>query len=124
MQSNIRATSVVSSRVMDRHHPKPSQVDGKLMYRRDSTGQLVALLPARCKLGRHTLGHFEFRALVQDGEALIHCLACAADSTDHSWRLTSATSAPLRAELSEECYLALVRGRHQPALISSGGSDA
>ncbi|MEU3650046.1 hypothetical protein AB0E59_42240 [Lentzea sp. NPDC034063] len=108
---------------MDRQLLKPSQMDGKLTYRHDSIGQLVALLPARCKLGRHTLGHSEFHAVVRDGEALIRCLACANDNTDHSWRLSSTEPAPLCAELSEEFYFALVQQRHE-ALNSSGGENA
>ncbi|ANZ41653.1 hypothetical protein BBK82_42605 [Lentzea guizhouensis] len=93
-------------------------MDGNLTCRYDSTGQLVALLPARCKLGRHTLAHSQFRAVVQNGEAHIRCLACAADNSDHSWRLTSTTPAPDRAELSEERYLELTRHRPLAALGS------
>ena len=109
---------------MDRQLLEPSQMDGKLTCRRDSTGRLVALLPARCKLGRHTLGHSEFRAVVQDGEALISCLACATDTTDHFWRLTVTAPAPDRAELSEEFYFELVRRRSQTALTAGNGRRA
>lgn len=109
---------------MDRQLLEPSQMDGKLTYRHDSSGQLVALLPARCKLGRHALGHSQFRAIVRDGEALISCLACAADSADHSWRLASNVPAPLYAELSEELYLALAQSRRRAALTSSGSGHA
>lgn len=109
---------------MDRQLLEPSQMDGKLTCRRDSTGRLVALLPARCKLGRHTLGHFEFRAVVHDGEARISCLACATDGSDHSWRLTSTAPAPERAELSEELYVELVLRRSQTALSSPDGRGA
>ncbi|MFD9701304.1 hypothetical protein [Lentzea sp. NPDC059081] len=101
---------------MDRQLLEPSQVDGNLAHRYDSTGHLVALLPARCKLGRHTLGHSQFRAVVHDGEALISCLACATDGADHSWRLTATAPAADRAELSEELYEELIRGRRQRAL--------
>ena len=109
---------------MDRQLLEPSQMDGNLTYRYDSTGQLVALLPARCKLGRHTLGHSEFRAVVQDGETRISCLACATDSADHSWRLTTTVPAPDRAELSEELYFELALRRSQATLTSSDGRRA
>lgn len=99
-------------------------MDGKLTYRFDTTGQSVALLPARCKLGRHTLGHSQFRAVVSDGEARISCLACATDTTDHFWRLTATAPAPDRAELSEELYFDLVRSRSRTALSSAGGQRA
>lgn len=106
---------------MDRQLLEPSQMDGDLTYRCDSTGRLVALLPARCKLGRHTLGHSEFRAVVHDGEARISCLACATDGADHFWRLTATAPAPDRAELSEELYLELALRRAQAVLTSSDG---
>ncbi|MFI6100858.1 hypothetical protein ACIA8G_35360 [Lentzea sp. NPDC051213] len=109
---------------MDRQLLEPSQMDGNLTCRYDSTGQLVAVLPARCKLGRHTLGHSEFRAVVRDGEARIRCLACATDSVDHSWRLTATAPAPERAELSEELYFELALRRPQAARTSSDGRRA
>ncbi|MCP2242485.1 hypothetical protein [Lentzea aerocolonigenes] len=103
---------------MDRQLLEPSQMDGQLTYRFDTTGRRVALLPARCKLGRHTLGHSQFRAVVHDGEAHISCLACATDTPDHFWRLTATAPAPDRAELSEELYLDLVQSRSRAALSS------
>jgi hypothetical protein len=109
---------------MDRQLLEPSQMDGSLTYRYDSTGRLIALLPARCKLGRHTLGHSQFRAIVQDGEARISCLACATDGADHFWRLAASAPAPDRAELSEELYFDLVARRPQRALSSAGGHGA
>ncbi|KOV83122.1 hypothetical protein ADL03_21375 [Nocardia sp. NRRL S-836] len=99
-------------------------MDGRLTFRYDSTGQPVALLPARCKLGRHTLGHSRFRAIVHDGEARISCLACAAESADHCWRLVSTTAAPDRAELSEERYVELVRSRSQATFAVGCGDHA
>lgn len=109
---------------MDRQLLEPSQMDGNLMYRYDSTGRLIALLPSRCKLGRHTLGHSEFRAVVHNGEARISCLTCATDGADHFWRLTATAPAPDRAELSEESYLALVLRRSQTAIASPDGRGA
>lgn len=109
---------------MDRQLLEPSQMDGNLTYRYDATGRRVALLPARCKLGRHTLGHSQFRAVVQDGEAHISCLACVTDGVDHSWRLTATTPAPDRAELSDELYFELVLHRSRAALTSGGGRHA
>jgi hypothetical protein len=99
-------------------------MDGTLTSRYDSTGRPVALLPARCKLGRHTLGHAEFRAVVHGGEAHISCLACATDSADHSWRLAATAPVPDRAELSEERYFELVRHRAQRASVVAGGHGA
>lgn len=93
---------------MNRQLLEPSQMDGNLTYRHDSTGRLVALLPGRCKLGRHTFGHSQFRAVVRDGEAHISCLACATAGADHFWRLAAPAPAPDRAELSEELYFDLV----------------
>ena len=109
---------------MDRQLLESSQMDGNLTYRYDSTGRPVALLPARCKLGRHTLGHSEFRAVVHDGEARISCLACATDGADHFWRLAATTPAPDRAELSEELYFDLILRRSRGALPSKGSHDA
>lgn len=109
---------------MDRQLLAPSQMDGTLTYRYDSTGRPVALLPSKCKLGRHTLGHSQFKAVVHDGEAHISCLACATDDAGHSWRLTAMTPAPASAELSEEVYLDLVLRRPQRGPYSAGGHDA
>jgi hypothetical protein len=109
---------------MDRQLLEPSQMDGNLTYRYDSAGRRAALLPARCKLGRHTLGHSEFRAIVHDGEARISCLACATDGADDLWRLTATAPAPDRAELSEELYFDLVLRRSQAALTSADGRRA
>jgi hypothetical protein len=109
---------------MDRQLLEPSQLDGDLTCRYDCTGRLVALLPARCKLGRHTLGHSQFRAIVHDGEARISCLACATDGADHSWRLAATAPAPDRAELSEELYFNLILRRSQAALTSGDGRRA
>ena len=104
---------------MDRQLLEPSQVDGTLTYRYDSTGRPVALLPARCKLGRHTLGHSQFRAVVRDGEAHISCLACATNGSDDAWRLATTAPAPDSAELSEERYFELVLHRANRALTAS-----
>ena len=105
---------------MDRQLLEPSQMDGNLTYRYDTTGQRVALLPARCKLGRHTLGHAQFRAVVHDGEAHFSCLACATDGADLSWRLATTAPAPDRADLSEERYDELIRSSTQRALSPAG----
>ncbi|MGI5506344.1 hypothetical protein [Lentzea sp. CA-135723] len=108
---------------MDRQNLEPSQMDGKLTYRHDSIGR-IAVLPARCKLGRHALGHFQFRAVVHHGAAHISCLVCIADNVDHSWRLAAGATAPDRAELSEERYLELVLSRGRRALASAGDHGA
>lgn len=105
---------------MDRQALEPSQMDGHLTYRFDSAGRSVALLPARCKLGRHTLGHSQFRAVVRDGEAHISCLACATDGADHVWRLVSTSPAPASAELSDERYYELALRPTQMALSPAG----
>jgi hypothetical protein len=107
---------------MDRQLLEPSQMDGTLTYGQDSTGRLIALLPARCKLGRHTFGHSQFRAVVHDGEAHISCLACATDGADHFWRLAATAPAPDRAELSEELYYELVLRRARRSLVFHGPS--
>ncbi len=109
---------------MDRQLLESSQMDGNLTYRYDSTGRPIALLPARCKLGRHTLGHSEFRAVVQYGEARVSCLACATDTADHFWRLAATAPTPERAELSEELYFDLVLRRSQRAITAAGGHGA
>lgn len=109
---------------MDRQLLEPSRMDGHLTHRYDSTGQSVALLPARCKLGRHTLAHSQFRAVVHDGEAHISCLACATDNADHSWRLTSTSPPPDSAELSEERYAELVLHRSIQTLTAAGDHGA
>jgi hypothetical protein len=80
--------------------------------------------PARCKLGRHTLGHSEFRAVVQDGEARVSCLACATDSADHFWRLVATAPVPDLAELSEKLYFELVLRRSQAARTPGDGRRA
>ncbi|SES34358.1 hypothetical protein SAMN05216188_1366 [Lentzea xinjiangensis] len=109
---------------MDWQLLKPSQMDGTLTFRYDTTGQPVALLPARCKLGRHTLGHSQFRAVVHDGEVHISCLACANSGADHFWRLAATAPAPDRAELCEELYNELALGRAQRALSTARVDDA
>ncbi|MDX8148389.1 hypothetical protein SK854_40180 [Lentzea sp. BCCO 10_0061] len=103
---------------MDRQLLEPSQMDGTLTYRYDSTGRPVALLPARCKLGRHTLGHAQFRAVVRNGEAHISCLACATNGADDVWRLAATAPAPDSAELSQERYFELVLHRANRALTA------
>lgn len=110
---------MIGSCLVDGQHPNPSEMDGNLSFRPDSLGKVVAVLPARCKLGRHTLGHSQFRAVVQHGEALVSCLECVADGADHSWRLATTSPAPEQAELSEERYFELVLRRSQAALSST-----
>ncbi|MEU3645186.1 hypothetical protein AB0E59_17520 [Lentzea sp. NPDC034063] len=104
---------------MDRQLLEPSQMDGTLTFRYDSTGRPVALLPARCKLGRHTLGHSQFQAVVRNGEAHISCNACASSGADGVWRLAATAPPPDSAELSEERYFELVLRRANRALTTS-----
>lgn len=98
---------------------RPDTDDQLMLHARGQRSTLNRLYkPARCKLGRHILGHSQFRAVVHDGEAHISCLACATDTPDHFWRLTATAPAPDRAELSEELYLDLVQSRSRAALSS------
>lgn len=109
---------------MSRQQLEPSQPDGQLLYRYDSTGRLVALLPGRCKLGQHVLDPSEYRAVVQDGETRISCEDCAAEGIDHRWRLTTTIPAPQRAEVSDEFYLDLILHWQQASPSLPGGRRA
>jgi hypothetical protein len=109
--------------VMDLELLRTAQPDGKLAYGRDNSGRTLALLPARCKLGLHTLAPSEYRAIVQDGEVHIPCPSCAAEGADHCWRLTTSRSTPDRAELDEETYRDLIINRARTAPLTDGRRD-
>jgi len=74
---------VIGFRVIDRQLLEPCQMDGKLTYRYDSTGQPVPSCQRGASSDAHTLSHSQFRAIVHDGEAIISCLACATGGVDH-----------------------------------------
>ena len=95
--------------------------DGALICRVDGTGQRVAVLPATCKRGRHTLDLAHCRATVYQGEIHIGCPTCAADpGVDHHWRLTTTGPSPERAELDDQPYRDL---RHQLMRTAARAAD-
>jgi hypothetical protein len=51
----------------------------RVCYRVDSTGERIAILPATCKLGTHSLSAVGFRAVAYKGEVHVSCAACAID---------------------------------------------
>jgi hypothetical protein len=90
---------------MDLQRLGAAQPDGPARYRVDQAGTRVVILPATCKLGRHSLGLTQYRAVTREGEIHIFCPACAASpAPDHSWRLTTSREAAARAELDDTPY--------------------
>jgi hypothetical protein len=102
---------------METHSPDAARPDGELRYRVDSTGERVAILPATCKLGLHSLDPGVCRAVADDGEVQVSCPACAAfPEVDHSWRLTFSGTSPIRAELDDEPYCSLLPHRSRASV--------
>ncbi|KAA2252360.1 hypothetical protein F0L68_35490 [Solihabitans fulvus] len=90
---------------MDVRSRETTRPDGDLRYRVDHVGATVAVLPATCKAGQHSLTVTGYRAVASEGELHVSCRACTltlvADST---WRLTIARPSTERAELDDEPY--------------------
>ena len=88
------------------------QPDGTVRYRTDYGGERIAVLPATCKRGRHSLAATGYRAVMREGELHISCTACAAEpDSDHSWRLIAIGPSAERAELDDEPYRDAARRR-------------
>lgn len=88
---------------------RTAQPDGMLRCRVDGAGARVAILPATCKLGLHSLSPAECGAIVRGSEVHVNCAACAAvPGADPCWRLTISGPSPDRAELDDEPYLDLI----------------
>jgi hypothetical protein len=65
----------------------------------------VVVLPATCKRGRHMLAATGFRAVEQDGELHISCIACGEGYAAAYWRLSTKGPSAGRAELDDEPYV-------------------
>lgn len=83
--------------------------DGTVHYRHDELGARVAVLPATCKVGVHSLHRSGYRALVRDGVLYLSCTPCAEDiDVDHFWGLRTVRPDPARAELDDAPYRGVV----------------
>ncbi|WP_253838609.1 hypothetical protein [Actinokineospora globicatena] len=80
--------------------------DGVLRYRLDPVGAVIAILPTRCKSGRHPLVPGISTVRAAGGELRIDCPACATTpgGTDTRWRWTGDHRYPDRVELDERFY--------------------
>lgn len=82
-----------------------STADGSLRYRSDGLGGRVAVLPATCHRGLHSLANTGYRAWAHAEEVELECTACAtAGEPAGSWHLTSHGQLPERAELDDAPY--------------------
>ncbi|WP_018686027.1 hypothetical protein [Actinokineospora enzanensis] len=85
--------------------------DMAVRYRVSSIGERVAILPATCKVGTHSLARVGYRAQASELEGVVRvsCNACNEDvDVDHFWALTLTGSAPARVELDDTPYLGVV----------------
>ncbi|GLZ42845.1 hypothetical protein [Actinokineospora sp. NBRC 105648] len=96
--------------------------DATVHYRHTNAGIRVAVLPATCKVGTHSLrtGGYQARADPNDGVVRISCHQCAeAPDVDHFWVLRTTGAIPDLAELDDDPYRHVVplmidpRGRGQ-----------
>lgn len=82
-----------------------STADGSLRYRSDGLGGRVAVLPATCRRGLHSLATTGFRALAHSEELELLCVACIAGGEPAGkWNLTCRGQLPERAELDDAPY--------------------
>ncbi|MBM7771225.1 hypothetical protein JOD54_001429 [Actinokineospora baliensis] len=97
--------------------------DTTVRYRRTNAGYRVAVLPATCKVGTHSLSKVGYTAHASDAEGVVRisCRACNdAVDVDHFWVLTLRGAPPRSAELDDGPYRDVVpvmidpRGRGLP----------
>ncbi|WP_026422574.1 hypothetical protein [Actinokineospora inagensis] len=96
--------------------------DMAVRYRVSNVGERVAILPATCKTGAHSLARVGYRAQAseRDGVVRVSCNACNENvDVDHFWALTLAGSPPARVELDDTPYAdvlpVMVEPRDRPA---------
>ncbi|WP_146108337.1 hypothetical protein V5P93_002310 [Actinokineospora auranticolor] len=82
----------------------PPPPDGALRYRIDRTGAVIAILPTRCKSGRHPLVPGITTVIAAGDELRVDCPTCATTARDTGWRLTGDRPYPDRVELDERFY--------------------
>jgi hypothetical protein len=85
--------------------------DADVVYRIDSTGERIGVLPATCRTGEHSLHKVGYRAH-DTGAGYLHisCNACfqrTPPRPDHYWSLRLNGPTPPRAELDDTPYLKL-----------------
>lgn len=79
--------------------------DGDVVYRTGSSGELVGVLPARCRRGAHDLHREGYKATETGGVLRVSCTACSAQNRpDHAWSLQTRGCRPARAELDDTPY--------------------
>ncbi|SES49080.1 hypothetical protein [Actinokineospora terrae] len=97
--------------------------DATVRYRHTNAGYRVAILPATCKVGVHSLYAVGYLARVSEAEGVVRisCHACNENvDVDHFWVLTMQGSPPESAELDDGPYRDVVpvmvdpRGRGRP----------
>ena len=88
------------------------QSDGDMLYRTDTLGGRIGVLPATCRRGEHSLHKVGYRAH-DTGTGFLHlsCNACYKDTpprADHFWALRLTGPTPPQAELDDEPYMNLM----------------
>ncbi|SER91614.1 hypothetical protein [Actinokineospora terrae] len=105
--------------------------DATVHYRHTNAGVRVAVLPATCKVGIHSLHAVGYKARVDqvDGVVRISCDSCAeAPDVDHFWVLRTTGAIPDLAELDDEPYRHIVplmidpRGRRFPSPVDGAAN--
>lgn len=85
--------------------------DMAVRYRVSNIGERVAILPATCKVGTHSLARVGYRAQAseQEGVVRVSCNACNENvDVDHFWALTLVGVPPARVELDDQPYADVV----------------
>ncbi|WP_104481623.1 hypothetical protein V5P93_006259 [Actinokineospora auranticolor] len=85
--------------------------DTPVRYRTSNVGERIAILPATCKVGTHSLARVGYRAQAseQEGVVRVSCNACNENiDVDHFWSLTLTGAAPARVELDDSPYAGVV----------------
>ncbi|WP_285610526.1 hypothetical protein [Actinokineospora globicatena] len=108
------------ARVAAMYDNRPADV--AVRYRTSDIGERVAILPATCKVGAHSLARVGYRAQAseQDGVVRVSCNACNENvDVDHFWALTLVGAPPARVELDDTPYADVV-----PVMVDPRGKSA
>lgn len=104
-RSNICASRMLSSLVMDLRDTHYSAADADALYRTDGIGRRAVIVPATCRSGRHALAVGGYRLTEGSGLLQVRCDTCAAQGDPrHSWFLRTTGLVANYAELDDAPY--------------------
>ncbi|SER41004.1 hypothetical protein SAMN04487818_103203 [Actinokineospora terrae] len=107
-------------RVSPMYDNRPADV--AVRYRVSNIGERVAILPATCKVGTHSLARVGYLAQASEHEGVVRvsCNACNENvDVDHFWALTLVGAPPARVELDDAPYADVV-----PVMVDPRGRVA